>query len=291
MKKNKIGRPLSYDKNVRIVNSRRDTRKMLSDFTEQLYVLKFTGCEIILDCEEAVRQFIDIEAERLMSNDENLILTEEDILQIISDDELDIRTVAITESYKNIIKDLMDRSLEFKNKMMQESFERSNIPMRVNDLFISNVNEIRRIGGIYAMPYTTIVGSRCNYQLQELEKFARNVWSEVYHHIYRTVHDLFLTLLSTWTDKIKTTKFTLALNKVTEAIEQDEDMIEEKSKYVYRQKTYKELHAQAIENGWELVRNRGDHGIYKSASKTNLLVIPQGRVIGKGLQMLIERSM
>lgn len=51
---------------------------------------------------------------------------------------------------------------------------------------------------------------------------------------------------------------------------------------------YKDLNKIANENGFELVRCNGDHGIFKSSN--GMVVIPQGRSIGKGLSIKIQKT-
>lgn len=51
---------------------------------------------------------------------------------------------------------------------------------------------------------------------------------------------------------------------------------------------YKKLNKLATDNGFEYIRSKGDHGIYKN--KNGLVVIPQGRSVGKGLSIKIQKS-
>lgn len=51
---------------------------------------------------------------------------------------------------------------------------------------------------------------------------------------------------------------------------------------------YKRLNKLAKDNGFNLVRCKGDHGIFKN--DTGLVVIPQGRSIGKGLSFKIQKA-
>lgn len=52
---------------------------------------------------------------------------------------------------------------------------------------------------------------------------------------------------------------------------------------------YKELNSLAESNGYVYIRSKGDHGIYKN-KKGEVVVIPQGRVIGKGLSIRIQKD-
>lgn len=51
---------------------------------------------------------------------------------------------------------------------------------------------------------------------------------------------------------------------------------------------YRKLNKLAVDNGFEYVRCRGDHGIYKN--ENGLVVIPQGRSVGKGLSIKIQKA-
>lgn len=52
---------------------------------------------------------------------------------------------------------------------------------------------------------------------------------------------------------------------------------------------YKDLNKLANDNGFSYVRANGDHGIFKN-SKGDVVVIPQGRSVGKGLSIRIQKS-
>lgn len=52
---------------------------------------------------------------------------------------------------------------------------------------------------------------------------------------------------------------------------------------------YKELNSLAESNGYFYTRSNGSHGIYKN-DKGDVVVIPQGRDIGKGLSMRIQKD-
>lgn len=51
---------------------------------------------------------------------------------------------------------------------------------------------------------------------------------------------------------------------------------------------YRKLSKVAIDNGFELIRHNGDHGIFKNSK--GVVVIPQGRDIGKSLSIHIQKS-
>lgn len=51
---------------------------------------------------------------------------------------------------------------------------------------------------------------------------------------------------------------------------------------------YKKLNKLATDNGFNYVRCKGDHGIFKNGN--GLVVIPQGRTVGKGLSFKIQKA-
>lgn len=54
--------------------------------------------------------------------------------------------------------------------------------------------------------------------------------------------------------------------------------------------SYRELNRLAKEQGFEKVRQRGDHGIFKRLDGS-LVVIPQGRMVGTGLNLKIQKDL
>lgn len=52
---------------------------------------------------------------------------------------------------------------------------------------------------------------------------------------------------------------------------------------------YKDLNKLAINNNYTMIRAKGSHGIF-SNGKGNIIVIPQGRTIGKGLSLKIQKD-
>ncbi|MGL5066458.1 MAG: hypothetical protein ACRC6T_01335 [Sarcina sp.] len=58
--------------------------------------------------------------------------------------------------------------------------------------------------------------------------------------------------------------------------------------YIHR--TYKELNTMAVDSGYKLIRCHGDHGIFSNDSG-EVMIIPQGRDIGKGLQIQIVKKL
>lgn len=71
--------------------------------------------------------------------------------------------------------------------------------------------------------------------------------------------------------------------------EEIEDIEEVKDDYKYID-DYRQLNKLATSKGFTYERSNGDHGIYKD-NKGRIVVIPQGRSIGKGLSLKIQKSL
>lgn len=52
---------------------------------------------------------------------------------------------------------------------------------------------------------------------------------------------------------------------------------------------YKDLNKLAMNNNYTMIRAKGSHGIF-SNGKGNIIVIPQGRTIDKGLSLKIQKD-
>lgn len=72
--------------------------------------------------------------------------------------------------------------------------------------------------------------------------------------------------------------------ETTKVIEEQENIPKE-----YKHRTWRELNAIAVNRGYELDRCNGDHAIYVN-SNGKVVIIPQGRDIGKGLQIAILKD-
>lgn len=69
----------------------------------------------------------------------------------------------------------------------------------------------------------------------------------------------------------------------------DEKSNEETTEYTYID-SYRELNKLAENKGYVQIRNNGDHGIF-SNNKGEVIIIPQGRSIGKGLSFRIQKAL
>lgn len=66
--------------------------------------------------------------------------------------------------------------------------------------------------------------------------------------------------------------------------------VELKKAFEHTLLSWKELEQKILNNNFSLVRQNGDHGIYKNASG-QVIVMPRGREIGKGLQIKILKQL
>ena len=82
--------------------------------------------------------------------------------------------------------------------------------------------------------------------------------------------------------------FELDLVEISSLVSQDLDNCEDPSNRVVYIDDYRRLNKLALDNGFEYIRSKGDHGIYKN--KNGTVVIPQGRTIGKGLSCKIQKA-
>ena len=76
-------------------------------------------------------------------------------------------------------------------------------------------------------------------------------------------------------------------------IEIEKEIIKKKKASYSKTKMYKyqELNKIAEENGFELLRHNGDHGIWSRQEPPATIIIPQGREIGRGLQLRILKTL
>lgn len=77
----------------------------------------------------------------------------------------------------------------------------------------------------------------------------------------------------------------LALTEISENVS---DIVSDKDRLDYID-DYKRLNKLATDSGFEYVRSKGDHGIFKNDNGL-IVVIPQGRSIGKGLSIKIQKA-
>lgn len=88
-------------------------------------------------------------------------------------------------------------------------------------------------------------------------------------------------------DKIYEDSMNIVRNRLTEF---DFEEVELKKAFEHTLLSWKELEQKILNNNFSLVRQNGDHGIYKNASG-QVIVMPRGREIGKGLQIKILKQL
>lgn len=80
-------------------------------------------------------------------------------------------------------------------------------------------------------------------------------------------------------------KDNLEFEEILEECESDSSSICNKIEYI---DDYKRLNKLATDSGYSMIRSNGDHGIFKNEDGS-VVVIPQGRTIGKGLSLKIQK--
>ena len=88
-------------------------------------------------------------------------------------------------------------------------------------------------------------------------------------------------------DKVYEDSMNIVRNRLTEF---DFEEVELKKAFEYTLLSWKELEQKILDNNFSLVRQNGDHGIYKNVDG-QVIVMPRGREIGKGLQIKILKQL
>lgn len=139
----------------------------------------------------------------------------------------------------------------------------------------------------------------------EFIKFTdESMTEDCFHHIVHLLKPRVIKIVSKNLDELYDNKIDLDVKSICEGLLRDigiklgntdkviyEELIEEEE---YEEQLitfiddYKELNKMAEDNGFVYVRCNGDHGIFKS--NNGMVVIPQGRSIGKGLSVKIQKN-
>ena len=149
----------------------------------------------------------------------------------------------------------------------------------LNDLYRRVINRNNRLKRLLEMSYDTCMYLNDMFFDEYFYSISNYIKDDILNIVYDTISFLFDGLTEEDLDEL----FEELGSK------DDEEVIEEgdKVKLDYID-DYKKLNKLAIDNGFEYIRSKGDHGIYKN--KNGLVVIPQGRSIGKGLSIKIQKS-
>lgn len=273
--------PLSYTKCMQVVNSNKLTRDSMFEFKESLYVAKYECFEKILNSHEEMRGIIDKEINKMYKENKQQYMTDQEIVDLFSldkDERVQVYLSDIEEYTTTLTEKVVDYIPEIEKKYSCEEIVKGIIRERGE-----RKKKAFKLAEVYWTAFFNIVTSMSSCQIKEIEKF-KDTTAKVYNtYIGEKVSNMYTDILV----DLQNRHCCLDLTESGEI----KDLTVKEDKVVYKQKTWKELHSLAEEKGWSLVRCRGDHGIYKHPCRTSLVVIPQGRPIGKGLQLLIERSL
>ena len=88
-------------------------------------------------------------------------------------------------------------------------------------------------------------------------------------------------------DKIYEDSMNIVRNRLTEF---DFEGVEIKKSFEHTLLHWRELESKILSNNFSLIRQNGDHGIYRN-SRGEVIVMPRGREIGKGLQIKILKQL
>lgn len=121
----------------------------------------------------------------------------------------------------------------------------------------------------------------------EMDKYKLNLESLISNNYSKIIHFINYESKLTLGENLNTMDDIISL--VNRCINKDKDKIKPTDKQVFTQYKYTELNKIAKDNGYHLNRVTGGHGIFISKDG-KVVIIPQGRDIGKGLQIKILKN-
>lgn len=166
---------------------------------------------------------------------------------------------------------------------LKSNFEGLGVDKEFNNFRIRQQNQIKKI-----------CAEHSHYIFVDFREELMNGWQLLINEInkifegnlvfYLEFRDLKTHLTAKLSYKIKD-----SILKIIDNSEEIEDIEEVKDDYKYID-DFRQLNKLAISKGFTYERSNGDHGIYKD-NKGRIVVIPQGRSIGKGLSLKIQKSL
>ena len=205
--------------------------------------------------------------------------------------------------------DFSDDDYKALNKL-REKFDRNNVEESLlNDVSLSYINNIKIRVSDYIIDEVTSI------MLEEIEKKSKGVFIRClsisslkdrvlvsFNKFADNICDCVLSIyeLYNFDNREQENKEILSIyqyvytlleynNDANEISTPSELPIVEESQFIYIP-SYKDLNSLALNNGFDLIRIKGDHGIFKNASNGLTIVIPQGRDVGKGLSIKIQKD-
>lgn len=270
-----------YGRNIKLVNNTPVYKKSVNEFKEDLYIIKYSALEIMLSTADGIIDFLENELRKeyecckfhTMTREEMMFFGDErngrKILNDYIDDLHERIHEQVTIKYKDMIK---ESKLELIGSTLADLCEYHRVKFIVDT-------------GLPPLVPMSVCASIATHEMNYMQNFS----NELAEDLNRKSQELMSGMIT----QLKRDIYNNLVSADLDTEEDNEvDIVKEiKEKFEYRQKTYKELNDLAESKGWKYVRNNGDHGIFKHPNRDMLLIIPQGRAIGKGLQIFIEKSM
>ena len=123
----------------------------------------------------------------------------------------------------------------------------------------------------------------------EMDKYKLNLESLISNNYSKIIHFINYESKLTLGENLNTMDDIISLVNICINEEKDKDKIKPTDKQVFTQYKYTELNKIAKDNGYHLNRVTGGHGIFINKDG-KVVIIPQGRDIGKGLQIKILKN-
>ncbi|WP_066869329.1 type II toxin-antitoxin system HicA family toxin [Clostridium mediterraneense] len=123
----------------------------------------------------------------------------------------------------------------------------------------------------------------------EMDKYKLNLESLISNNYSKIIHFINYESKLTLGENLNTMDDIISLVNRCINEEKDKDKIKPTDKQVFTQYKYTELNKIAKDNGYHLNRVTGGHGIFINKDG-KVVIIPQGRDIGKGLQIKILKN-
>lgn len=179
-----------------------------------------------------------------------------------------------------------------------------NKELNYDELFTSLLKEFKRgdiiTCGMPTNKYKLTWELYKQHIISSMQKQLSLLLSDDFNKLYDTFMDYTNDILSYATDYSKSKEVTFSddfldvikiINKDSPLLntilaEEDTEEIEDNSCKLPNIENYRDLNRLAESNGYEQIRQQGDHGIFVN-KENDLLIIPQGRKVGKGLSKKI----
>lgn len=243
----------------------------------------------IIKCNSSFEQEVNIKLKTYRDEISKSILTriQELIKNQISFEEFETKfTAHLSQEQFNI--------LEFLNNsyhnIVKDSITNTHINKRMTD-FTSRVSAT--IKSLLTQSPTEVFHSRLAARATTATRVLELNIAHLLQYANANVNDMMLNFYTTFNGFLVEAFRTVMYENNLENVEfKSNEIINEQltTPREYKHRSWRELNALAIDNGYELDRCNGDHAIYINKDG-KVVIIPQGRDIGKGLQIAILKDM